>query len=125
MGWLWLPKESEVLGLAVEAEVSKGQAVLTGIPRETLVAKEGEALSSRFCQTHREGGAWVYGGGGGPILPPSHDGRLKEGVKRLEVLGELSRTRANGIEEGIVFCLFVCFFEEGIVKETSSTVTGR
>lgn len=41
----------------------EGQAALTGIPRETLVPKEGEASeSSRLCQTHRQGGAQAHMG---------------------------------------------------------------
>lgn len=56
----WPPEESNVLGLALEAEMPHGQAVLTGIPRETLVPEEGEALSSRFCQTHKQSGAQVH-----------------------------------------------------------------
>ena len=39
------------------------QAALTGIPRETLVPKEADTSeSSRFCQTHRWGGAQAHGG---------------------------------------------------------------
>lgn len=46
-----------------EAAMPEGQAALTGIPRETLVPKEGEASeSSRLCQTHRQGGAQAHMG---------------------------------------------------------------
>lgn len=39
----------------------EGQGALTGIPREALVPKEGEASeSSRLCQTHRQGGAQAH-----------------------------------------------------------------
>lgn len=78
--------------LAKGAEMLK--AVLPGIPRDTLVPMEREALSSRHCRTQAhmvDTSSW-----------PSYGGRQKEGVKRLEVLDELPTARTNVIQADII-----------------------